>query len=169
MRVTDWLMSIKVVIERLTLNIISVYAPQAGLGKEEKRRFWEDLDELVGGIPLTENLFVRGGFNGHIEPISGGYDDLHGGFGFRDRNGGGVSLLDFVRAFGLVIANSSFPTKEEHLVLLRKDDKGLCKYCKVIPSDNFRSRHMLLVMDLEIKMKKKKRVVDDRLGSDRGV
>ncbi|XP_059277658.1 uncharacterized protein LOC132031762 [Lycium ferocissimum] len=98
-----------------------------------------DLDELVGGIPPTEKLFVGGDFNGHIRPISGGYDDVHGDFGFGDRNGGGVALLDFARAFGLVIANSSFPKKEEHLVtfrsslaktqidflLLRKDDKGL--------------------------------------------
>ncbi|XP_059306307.1 uncharacterized protein LOC132057711 [Lycium ferocissimum] len=140
-RVTDRMMSIKVVVEGLTLNIISAYAPQAGLGEEEKRRFWEDLDEVVGGIPPTEKLFVGGDFNGHIGPISGGYDDVHGGFGFGARNGGGVALLDFARAFGLVIANSSFPKKEEHLVtfrssvaktqidflLLRKDDKGLCK------------------------------------------
>ncbi|XP_060196986.1 uncharacterized protein LOC132626214 [Lycium barbarum] len=170
------MMSIKVVVEGLTLNIISVYAPQTGLGDEEKRRFWEDLDELVGGIPPTEKLFVGGDFNGHIGPISGGYDDVHGGFGFGDRNGGGVSLLDFARAFGLVIANSSFPKKEEHLVtfrssvtktqidflLLRKDDKGLCKNCKVIPSEYLTTRHKLLVMDLAIKMTRKKRVVEDR-------
>ncbi|XP_059310158.1 uncharacterized protein LOC132061338 [Lycium ferocissimum] len=169
-------MSIKVVVEGLTLNIISVYAPQAGLGNEEKRRFWEDLDELVGGIPPTEKLFVGGDFNGHIGPISGGYDDVHGGFGLGNRNGGGVSLLDFARDFGLVIANSSFSKKEEHLVtfrssvaktqidflLLRKDDKGLCKDCKVIPSEYLTTRHKLLVMDLAIKMTRKKRVVEDR-------
>ncbi|XP_059290453.1 uncharacterized protein LOC132043988 [Lycium ferocissimum] len=134
-------MSIKVVVEGLTLNIISAYAPQAGLGEEEKRRFWEDLNEVVGGIPPTEKLFVGGDFNGHIGSISGGYDDVHGGFGFGDRNGGGVALLDFARAFGLVIANSSFPKKDEHLVtfrssvaktridflLLRRDDKGRAK------------------------------------------
>ncbi|XP_059294508.1 uncharacterized protein LOC132047488 [Lycium ferocissimum] len=86
-RVTDRMMSINVVIEGLTLNIIKAYAPQAGLDEEEKRRFWEDLDELVRGIPPTEKLLVGGDFNGHIRPISGGYDDVHGGFGFRDRTG----------------------------------------------------------------------------------
>ncbi|XP_060171841.1 uncharacterized protein LOC132603008 [Lycium barbarum] len=180
-RATDRMMSIKVVVEGLTVNIISAYASQAGLGDEEKRRFWEDLDELVGGIPPTEKLFVGGDFNGHIGLISGGYDDVHGGFGFGDRNGGGVSLLDFARASGLVIANSSFPKKEEHLVtfrssvaktqidflqidflLLKKDDKGLCKDCKVIPSEYLTTRHKLLVMDLAIKMTRKERVVEDR-------
>ncbi|XP_059277684.1 uncharacterized protein LOC132031799 [Lycium ferocissimum] len=169
-------MTIKLVMGGFTLSIISAYAPQAGLDKEEKRRFWEDLDEAVGSIPPNEKLFVGGDFNGHNGSVSRGYDDVHGGFGFRDRNGGGVSLLDFAKAFGLVVANSSFPKKKEHLVtfrnsaaatqiyflLLRKDDKGLCKDCNVIPSENLTTQHKLLVIDLEIKRKKKKRVVDDR-------
>ncbi|XP_059308791.1 uncharacterized protein LOC132059965 [Lycium ferocissimum] len=175
-RVNDRMMTIKLVVGGFTLNIISAYASQVGLGEEVKRCFWEDLDKVVGGIPLTEKLFVGGDFNGHIGFVSRGYDDVHGGFGFGDRNRGGVSLLDFARAFGLVVANSSFPKKEEHLVtfrssvaatqidflLLRKDDKGLCKDCKVIPSENLTTQHKLLVMDLEIKRKKKKRVADDR-------
>ncbi|XP_060177801.1 uncharacterized protein LOC132607736 [Lycium barbarum] len=98
-RVNDRMMTIKLVVEGFTLNIISAYAPQVGLDEEVKRRFWEDLDEVVGGIPLTEKLFVRGDFNGHIGSVSRGYNDVHGGFGFGDRNGGGVSLLDFARAF----------------------------------------------------------------------
>ncbi|XP_059315626.1 uncharacterized protein LOC132066312 [Lycium ferocissimum] len=57
-RVTNRMMLIKVVVEGLTLNIISTYAAQRGLGEEDKRRFWEDLDELVGGITPTEKLFV---------------------------------------------------------------------------------------------------------------
>ncbi|KAK4339788.1 hypothetical protein RND71_041250 [Anisodus tanguticus] len=105
------------------------------------------------------------------------YDDVHGGFGLGDRNGGGVSLLEFARAFGIVIANSRFLKNEEHLVtfrssvaktqidflLLRKVDNGLCKDCKVIPREYLTTRHKLLVMDLEIKMEKKMRVVDGRL------
>ncbi|XP_009790636.1 uncharacterized protein [Nicotiana sylvestris] len=101
-------MSIKLVVEVFTLNVISVYAPQVGLDKEVKRHFWEDLDEVVHGISHIEKLFIEGDFNGHI---GWGdiwvYDDVHGGFGFRVRNGGGTSLLDFARAFDLVIANSS--------------------------------------------------------------
>ncbi|XP_059289650.1 uncharacterized protein LOC132043184 [Lycium ferocissimum] len=136
-------------------------APQTGLDEEEKRRFWEDLDEVVGGIPPTEKLFIGGDFNGHIGSTSGGYDDEHGGFGFEVRSGGGVSLLDFAKAFGLVVANSSFPKREQHLVsfrsstaatqidflLLKKEDKGLCKDCKVIPSENLMAQHKLLVID----------------------
>ncbi|XP_070006223.1 uncharacterized protein [Nicotiana sylvestris] len=40
---------------------------------------------------------------------------MHGGFSFGVKNGGGTSQLDFAKAFDLVITNSSFPKKEEHL------------------------------------------------------
>nr|XP_009769691.1 PREDICTED: uncharacterized protein LOC104220505 [Nicotiana sylvestris]XP_016487774.1 PREDICTED: uncharacterized protein LOC107807850 [Nicotiana tabacum] len=45
-RVNDMMM-IKLVIGGLTLSIISAYAPEADLGEEVKKRFWEDLDEVV--------------------------------------------------------------------------------------------------------------------------
>nr|XP_016472701.1 PREDICTED: craniofacial development protein 2-like [Nicotiana tabacum] len=141
--------------------------------EEVKKRFWEDLDEMVHSIPHIEKLFIGGDFNGHIGASARGYDDVHGRFDFRDRNEGGNSLLDFVRAFYLVIANSNFPKREEHLVtfrnsigktqidylLGRKCDKGLCTDCKVIPSEYFTTLHRLLVMDLEMKRSRKKRTV----------
>ncbi|XP_070050518.1 uncharacterized protein [Nicotiana tomentosiformis] len=102
-----------------------------------------------------------------------GYGEVHGGFGCGVRNGGGTSLLDFARAFELVIVNSIFPKKEEHLItfrsmvaknqidylLLRRCDKGLCEDCKVIPSENLATQHRLLVMDIGILIKRKKRFV----------
>ncbi|XP_075103677.1 uncharacterized protein LOC142178248 [Nicotiana tabacum] len=165
-------MTIKLVVGGFTLNIISAYVPQAGLDEEVKRHFWKDLDEMVHGISHTENIFIGGNINGHIGAMSGGYADVHGGFGF-DRNRGGTYLLDFVRAFDLVIENSSFPKKREHLVtfrslvvetqidylLFRKSDRGLCTDCKVIPSENLSTLHRLLVMDLEITKKRGKRAM----------
>ncbi|XP_070054301.1 uncharacterized protein [Nicotiana tomentosiformis] len=166
-------MTIKLVVGGFTLNIICAYAPQAGLDEEVKRSFWEDLDEMVRGIPHTEKFFIGGDFNCHIGATSGGYDDVHGGFGFGDRNGGGTSLLDFARAFDLVITNSSFSKKMEHLLtfrssvaetkidylLCRKSDRGLCTDYKVIPSENLSTLHRLLVMELEITRKRRKRAM----------
>uniref|UniRef100_A0A1S4CH47 Craniofacial development protein 2-like n=2 Tax=Nicotiana TaxID=4085 RepID=A0A1S4CH47_TOBAC len=131
----------------------------------------EDLDKMVRSIPHIEKLFIGRDFNGHIGASARGYDDVHGGFNFGDRNEGGNSLLDFARAFDLVIANSSFPKREEHLVtfrnsmcktqidylLCRKCDKGLCTDCKVIPSEHLTTLHRLIVMDLEIKRSRRKR------------
>ncbi|KAG5608974.1 hypothetical protein H5410_020255 [Solanum commersonii] len=163
-RINDRLMMVKLVIRGL------------GLDEEAKKLFYEDLDEVVRGIPNTEKIIISGDFNGHIGATSNGFDDVHGGFGFRERNGGGTSLLDFAKAFKLVIANSCFPKKENHLVtfrssvaktqidyfLLRKGDRGLFKDCKVIPSENLTTQHKLLVMDLEIKRVRRKKIASDR-------
>ncbi|XP_009778077.1 uncharacterized protein [Nicotiana sylvestris] len=101
-------MAIMLVVGGSTLNVCSAYAPQAGLDKDVKRHFWEGLDEVVWGIPLAEKLFIERDFNGHIGSSDGGYGKVHDGFVFGDRNGGGTSLLDFTRAFELVIANSGY-------------------------------------------------------------
>ncbi|XP_070025547.1 uncharacterized protein [Nicotiana sylvestris] len=108
-RVNDRLMAIKLVVGECTLNVVSAYAPQVGLDEEIKRRFWEGLDDIVRSIPPSERLFIGGDFNGHIGSSAGGYTEVHGSFGFGERNGGGTLLLDFAKAFDLVIANSSFP------------------------------------------------------------
>ncbi|KAF3647951.1 hypothetical protein FXO37_19693 [Capsicum annuum] len=76
-RVGDRLMSIKLVIGGSSVNVISTYAPQVGLDEEEKKGFWEVLDEAVRGVPSIEKLFVGGDFNGHIGSLSRGYDDVH--------------------------------------------------------------------------------------------
>ncbi|XP_075106920.1 uncharacterized protein LOC107815830 [Nicotiana tabacum] len=46
-KVNDMLMTIKLVVGGFSLNIISAYAPEVGLDEEVKRRFWEDLDEML--------------------------------------------------------------------------------------------------------------------------
>ncbi|XP_070028916.1 uncharacterized protein [Nicotiana sylvestris] len=105
-RVSDRLMEIKLVVGGSTLNVISPYAPQAGLDEEVKRCFWEVLDEVVWGILPMEKLFIGGDFNGHIGSSADGYAEVHGGFSFGVRNRGGMSLLDFARTSELVIVNS---------------------------------------------------------------
>ncbi|KAG5616181.1 hypothetical protein H5410_016005, partial [Solanum commersonii] len=140
-RINYRLMMVKLVIGGCTLSVISAYAPQVGLDEEAKKLFYEDLDEFWG------------------------------------EEWGGTSLLDFAKAFELVIANSCFPKKENHMVtfrssvaktridyfLLRKGDRGLFKDCKVISSENLTTQHKLLVMDLEIKRARRKKIASDRL------
>ncbi|XP_075099906.1 uncharacterized protein LOC107774382 isoform X1 [Nicotiana tabacum] len=169
-------MTIKLVVGEGTLNVVSMYAPQAGLDEDIKRRFWEGLDEIVRSIPPSERLFIEGDFIGHIGSSAGGYTEVHGGFGFGEWNGGGISLLDFAKAFDLVIANLSFTKRDEHLVtyqstvaktqidylLLRRCDRRLCDNCKVIPGETLSMQHRLLVMDICIRIRRKKRSVQGR-------
>ncbi|XP_019234361.1 PREDICTED: uncharacterized protein LOC109214863 [Nicotiana attenuata] len=144
-----------------------------GFDQEVNRHFGEDLDKMVRSILHTDKPFISGDFNGHIGANDRDYDDVHVWFDFGDRNDGGTSLLDFARAFKLVITNSSFLKREVHLVtfqssiaktqidylLYRKCDKGLCTNFKVIPSENLTTQHRLLVVDLEIKSSGRKRAV----------
>ncbi|KAK4713036.1 hypothetical protein R3W88_018943 [Solanum pinnatisectum] len=94
------MMAIKLVVDRLNLNVNYAYAPIVGVDEEAKKLFWEDLDEAMRDILNTEKIFIGGDFNGHI-----------------GRNRGGTSLLNFAKAFKLIIANSCFSKKENYLVI----------------------------------------------------
>ncbi|XP_016544508.2 uncharacterized protein LOC107844659 [Capsicum annuum] len=115
-RVSDGGITIKLVIGGFMVNICIAYTPQVGLDEEEKRRFWDILDEVFSSVPSSEKIFIGGDFNGHIGALPVGYGEVHGGFGFRDRNDAGAVLLDFTRAFELVVVNTYFSKEEEHLV-----------------------------------------------------
>ncbi|XP_019224444.1 PREDICTED: uncharacterized protein LOC109206126 [Nicotiana attenuata] len=136
-------MTVKLVVGSFTLNVISAYVPQMGLGEEARSHFCQDLDEVVRGVPLTEKLFIGGNFNSHIGKDARGFNKVHVGFNFGGRNEEGTSLLEFAKAFYLLITNMKF-------------DKGMCTNCEVIPSEFLSTQHMLLAMDLEIKRKRKR-------------
>lgn len=171
-RFGDRLMSLKVVVGGAALSIICAYAPQVGLGAEEKRSFWEALDGVVRAIPGEERFVIGGDFNGHIGKSREGFADVHGGFGFGSRNDSGRALLEFSVAFGCVIANSWFKKRDEHLItyqsppgstqidyfLVRGVDRSSCRDCKVIPFGGISSLHHLLVLDLEFKGRASRRV-----------
>ncbi|VFQ72575.1 unnamed protein product, partial [Cuscuta campestris] len=172
-RISDHLMFIKLVLGGCAINAVSAYAPHVGLADEVKREFWDALDGVVVGFPLTEKVVIGGDFNGHIGDSVDGFEDVHGGFGFGSRNPAGVSLLEFARASDFVVANSCFPKRDDHLatfvsgvgttqidyLFLRRCDRVLCKDAKVIPSENVTTQHKLLVMDVMIRWEKHRRAL----------
>jgi len=80
-------------------------------------------------------------------------------------------VLDFAVAFDLLVVNSFFKKKEDHLVtfksgscrtqidyfLMRTDSRRSCKDCKVIPSEYLGTQHRLLVLDAEFECSKRKK------------
>ncbi|KAG5629676.1 hypothetical protein H5410_001393 [Solanum commersonii] len=128
------------ILKKRKINIACVQGT-SGLGPRRPKLFYEDLDEVVRGIPNTEKIVIGGDFNGHIRATSNGFDDVHGGFGF-----------------------SSVAKTQIDYFLLRKGDRGLFKDCKVIPSENLTTQHKLLVMDLEIRKARRKKIAFDRRG-----
>ena len=87
---------------------------------------------------------------------------MHDGYGFGDRNETGKSILNFALASDLVMANTMYKKREEHLItfkngsvksqidyfLVRKMDYLKCNDCKVIPGESLTSQHRILVLDL---------------------
>ncbi|KAK3556522.1 hypothetical protein QTP70_008290 [Hemibagrus guttatus] len=65
-RVSDRVMSLKLEIEGVMLNVVSGYAPQVGCELEEKERFWSELDEVMESIPTGERVVIGVDFNGHV-------------------------------------------------------------------------------------------------------
>lgn len=70
------MMTIKLVIERHSLNVISAYAPQLVLDEKFQEYFWEELDKLVRGTPHTKNIVIGGEFNSHIGVTPSSFGDI---------------------------------------------------------------------------------------------
>jgi hypothetical protein len=73
---------IKLVFGYLVLNIISAYISQVGLSDDNvKRRFWEDLEDMVRGVSSSEKLLIGEYLNDHVGTARG---DLRGYMGVLD-------------------------------------------------------------------------------------
>ena len=86
-----------------------------GCSREEKDKFWTDLDEVVESIPKEERVAIGADFNGHVgegnrgdEYVMGRYGDkarnaegqMPDGGGFRDKNGNGCGEHVFKKEGG---------------------------------------------------------------------
>ncbi|KAK3520920.1 hypothetical protein QTP86_009259 [Hemibagrus guttatus] len=80
-RVSDRVMSLKLEIEGVMLNVVSGYAPQVGCELEEKERFWSELDEVMESIPTGERVVIGADFNGHVGEGNTGDEEVMGKFG----------------------------------------------------------------------------------------
>jgi hypothetical protein len=160
----------------VTVRVISAYAPQKGHGDEEKDKFYEELNDEMGQAGIDDFVVLLGDLNGHVGADADGYEGVHGGFGYGDRNMEGCRVLEFGEAHGLVVGNTWFKRLKDRLVtyrsgnektvidyvLVREKDRKLIRNVKVIPG---LLQHGLLVMDIiskEMGKKVKKKFVPRR-------
>ena len=115
-RVSERIIMLKLAFEGNILCVLSCYAPQSGLTVEEKTKFYDDLLAISARIEGNCVLFPCGDFSGHIGTNAAGYDGVHGGYGFGDRNMDGERLLEFAESLDVVICNSLFKKRKIHLV-----------------------------------------------------
>ena len=61
-------------------------------------------------------VVLAGDMNGHVRSGNVGYDGMHGGFGYGDRNADGSRILEFADGLNLVICNTLFMKQDSQLV-----------------------------------------------------
>ena len=115
-RISDRIMTMKLVSGNTMLNIISVYAHQVGCSQQEKDQFYENLESEMRRIPLHEELIIGGDLNGHVGKDRSNFEREHGGHGYGQQNPEGESILRFAQAYNLVVVNTYFQKKDEHLI-----------------------------------------------------
>ena len=113
---------------------------------------------------FSEQLFVCGDWNGHIGSQSTGFVEVHGGQAIGKRNTEGERVLEFAFANKLVVGNTWFKKKPEHLVtyqsgnaatqidfiLYRRSFRKQVSNVKVILGEEIAPQHRLLVGDFRV-------------------
>ncbi|KAI5099616.1 hypothetical protein C0J45_10168 [Silurus meridionalis] len=169
-RVSDRVINVKLEVERV---IISAYVPQVGCEMEEKERFWNELDEVVDGVPRKERLVIGADFNGHVGEGNRGDEEVMGRYGFKERNVEGQLVVDFAKRMKMAVVNTYFKKKEDHRVTYKSGgrctqvDYVLCRRCnlkeiencKVLAGDSVAREHRLVVCRMVLDVKKKRREV----------
>ncbi|KAK3526858.1 hypothetical protein QTP86_000716 [Hemibagrus guttatus] len=170
-RVSDRVMSLKLEIEGVMLNVVSGYAPQVGCELEEKERFWSELDEMMESIPTGERVVIGADFNGHVGERNTGDEEVMGKFGVKKRNLEGQMVVDFAKRMDMAVVNTYFQKREEHRVTYKSGgrrtqvDYILCRRgslkeisdCKVVVGERVARQHRMVVCRMTLLVGKKKR------------
>uniref|UniRef100_A0AAR2IVR4 Endonuclease/exonuclease/phosphatase domain-containing protein n=1 Tax=Pygocentrus nattereri TaxID=42514 RepID=A0AAR2IVR4_PYGNA len=171
-RVSDRIMSLKLEVDGVILNVVSSYAPQVGCQLEEKEEFWSKMDEVVDGVPREERLVISADFNGHVGEGNRGDEEVLGMYGVKDRNAEGQMVVDFAKRMEMAVVNTYFQKREEHRVTYKSG--GRCTQvdyilsrrchiketgdCKVVPGESVARQHRVVVCRMRLETKKRKRV-----------
>ncbi|KAK3573336.1 hypothetical protein QTP86_022730 [Hemibagrus guttatus] len=170
-RVSDRVMSLKLEIEGVMLNVVSGYAPQVGCELEEKERYWSELDEVMESIPTGERVVMGADFNGHVGEGNTGDEEVMGKFGVKERNLEGQMVVDFAKRMDMGVVNTYFQKREEHRVTYKSGgrrtqvDYILCRRgnlkeisdCKVVVGESVARQHRMVVCRMTLMVCKTKR------------
>ena len=111
-RVSDRIISLKLLVEDDVLTVLSVYAPQTGLEESTKDAFYGCLQTVISKRPDKDIVIPCGDWNGHIGREAAGYEGAHEGYGYGERNADEDRVLDFAVANDFVTLGILSLTKE---------------------------------------------------------
>ena len=94
-------------------TIISVYAPTMTNPDENKDAFYNQLANVLSGIPRTDQLLLIGYFNARIGRDIDKWRLVMGKHGIGKRNSNGELLLALCSEFELTVTNTMLKQKDE--------------------------------------------------------
>ncbi|XP_063865377.1 craniofacial development protein 2-like [Scylla paramamosain] len=170
-RCSNRVMSIKLMYGKVTINIISAYAPQVGCSIEEKEDFWEQMDAQITWMGEEERIILGGDLNGHVGRNRNIIERTHGGWGVGERNEESENVVDFAVAFDMAILNTFYKKQENQmwtycsagrksqidLLMCRRNNLKEIKNFKVINGESVAPQHRLIVIDFEMKEERRGR------------
>ncbi|KAK4324922.1 hypothetical protein Pmani_004459 [Petrolisthes manimaculis] len=132
----------------------------------------EDAEVTWRGVNKVENhekCIVNGDLNGHIGGGTNVISRIHGRNYFGEGNEEGERVIDFAISNDLVVCNTIFKKRPEHLItyksgnrasqidcmIYRRCDRVEIQDCKVIPGDHVTAQHRLVTLDLAIMVTQK--------------
>ena len=115
-RDSDRMMYMKLDIEGVMITVVSAYATQVGRLREEKDKFWTDLDEVMESIHKEERVVTGADFNGHVGEGNSGDENVMGRYGDKARNAERQMVVDFATRMEMAVVNTYFKKREEHRV-----------------------------------------------------
>ncbi|XP_050675965.1 uncharacterized protein LOC126972906 [Leptidea sinapis] len=107
--INDRLMTLRLhMAPRKYLHLVSVYAPTMTTPDEDKLQFYENLRDVLLGIPDCDKLILLGDFNARVGTEYIAWKNVLGRHGVGKCNTSGVALLTLCSEFNLSITNTFF-------------------------------------------------------------
>ncbi|XP_063595366.1 uncharacterized protein LOC134772326 [Penaeus indicus] len=108
-----------------------------------------------------------GDLNGHVSKRSDGYQRVHGGKGYVQRNTEGERILECAESLNMAVVNTFYQKRDEHLityksgqhatqidyVMIRRADLKSVRNCKIIPGEAVVAQHRLLYFQEKVREK----------------
>ena len=76
-------------------------------------------------------MVAGGDFNCHVGAAADGYEEVHGGHGFGQRNVEGETLLELASALDLVVVNTCFKKRDSEKVTFESGARTVVDYVLV--------------------------------------
>ena len=163
-RVSDRIIFIRMVVGSVVFVFMSVYALQANLSESVKGQFYYALQSTIARVSSLEQLIICRDWNGHIGSHSTAFEDMHGGQALGKRNHEGERLQKFAVSNELVVSNSWFKKKFEHLVTYQSGDcktqidyilykrsfRKMVSNVNIIAGEECATQHRLVVGDFKV-------------------